>query len=96
MSGCGTSPEVARASGIEAVSDTAYKLLETRVTAQSTPVLDAALFQGLQRVVVGEARIDSHPDTGMARQGQTAVGCIDFVSGLLESEGMHEPRALNG
>jgi hypothetical protein len=32
----------------------------------------------------------------MARQGQTAVGCIDFVSGLLESEGMHEPRALNG
>jgi len=72
------------------------KLLETRATAQLTAVLDAPIFQGLRRLVVGEARIDAHPDTAMGHQGPTAVGCIDFVSGLLESEGAHEPRALNG
>lgn len=36
------------------------------------------------------------PVQTMARHGQSAVGCIDFGSGLLESEGKHEPGALTG
>ena len=32
----------------------------------------------------------------VAHQGQAAVGCIDFGSGLLESESTHELNALTG
>lgn len=36
------------------------------------------------------------PVQAMTDQGQPAIGCIDFGSGLLESEGTHEPKALTG
>jgi len=36
------------------------------------------------------------PVQAVAHQGQSAVGCIDFGSGLLESESTHEPNALTG
>ena len=36
------------------------------------------------------------PVQTMAYQGQSAMGCIDFGSGLLESESTHEPNALTG
>jgi hypothetical protein len=31
----------------------------------------------------------------VAHQGQAAVGCIDFGSGLLESESTHEPKSTD-
>ena len=36
------------------------------------------------------------PVQAVAHQGQSAVGCIDFGSGLLESESTHELNALTG